>query len=166
MFFTSQRLMVGQQATSSACSRTFSRSAKLNAWQGTTDSCCVPVGTRTQGTARSGFRTSWNTCGSKPGLETLAKNFLTMKNSLKSTGNQAANQGLVSTYSTMTGIEAQAGDQSFTAEKIFHKKPNTRVPESPEEENFRNLIKSNLPRPKASQALLQRIRSISQESQD
>lgn len=167
MFFTSQRLMVGQQASSSACSPTFSQSSKLNSWQGSTDVCCVPVGTRTQGSDGSGFATTRNMCGSKPGLETLAKNYLTMKNSLKSTGNLAAKQSIVvSSYSTLSGIEPQADDQSFTEDKIFHKKPTPRVPESPEEENFRLFIKSSLPRPKASQALLQRIRSISQESQD
>lgn len=167
MFFTSQRLMAGQQASSSACSPTVSQSSKLNSWQGSTDIRCVPVGTRMQDSDCSGFATTWNMCGSKPGLETLAKNFLTMKNSLKSTGNLAAKQGVVvSSYSTMSGIEPHADDQSFTEEKIFNKKPSPRVPESPEEENFRHLIKSNLPRPKASQALLQRIRSISQESQD
>lgn len=167
MFFTSQRLTAGQQATSYACSLTSSQVAQRINWQGSANICCVPVGTRTQSTDHSGSAMTWGMGGSKPGPETMAKNFLTMKNSLKSTGNLAAKQSIVvSSYSTLSGIEPQADDQSFTEDKIFNKKPSPRLPETPEEENFRHFIKSNLPRPKASQALLQRIRSISQESQD
>lgn len=44
-------------------------------------------------------------------------------------------------------------------EKIFSEKPAPRIPESPDEESFRILLKSHLPRHKASQALLERIRS-------
>jgi len=167
MFFTSQRLTAGQQATSYACSLTSTQVAQRINWQGSANICCVPVGTRTQSTDHSGSAMAWGMGGSKPGPGTMAKNFLTMKNSLKSTGNLAAKQSIVvSSYSTLSGIEPQADDQSFTEDKIFNKKPSPRLPETPEEENFRHFIKSNLPRPKASQALLQRIRSISQESQD
>jgi hypothetical protein len=168
MFLTSQRLMVGQQALSFACSPSFSPVAQFQNWQGSTDACCVPVGTRMQHLGDSGFAMAANVRGSKPGLETMTTTFLTMKNSLKSTGNLAAKQSIaVSSYSTTPlGIEPQADDQTFTEEKIFHKKPAPRLPESPEEENFRHFIKSNLPHPRASQALLQRIRSISQEPLD
>ena len=167
MFLTSQRLMVGQQSFSDVCSPSFSSVAQFQNWQGSADACCVPVGARMQHLGGSGFATAVNERGSKPDLETMATTFLTMKNSLKSTGNLAAKQSIVvSSYSTLSGIEPQADDQSFTEDKIFNKKPSPRLPETPEEENFRHFIKSNLPRPKASQALLQRIRSISQESQD
>ena len=168
MFLTSQRLMVGQQAFSYACSPTCSRFAQFQNWQGSADVSCIPVGARMQQLGGSGFATARDMCGSKPGLETLATTFLTMKNSLKSTGNLAAKQGIaVSSYSTNpSGIEPHPDDQTFAEEKIFHKKPAPRVPESPEEENFRHFIKSSLPSPRASQALLQRIRSIAQESQD
>ena len=167
MIFTRQRLSVGQQASSSACSCTSPTTAQRSQWQATTNALCVPVGTRMQDSDCSGSAMPWEMCGSKPGPKTLAKTFLTMKNSINPTGNLAAKQGiLVSSRSTMSGIEPHPDDQSFTEDKIFHKKPNLRVPETPEEENFRQFIKSNLPRPKASQALLQRIRSISQEPLD
>ena len=168
MFLTSQRLMVGQQSFSDVCSPSFSSVAQFQNWQGSADACCVPVGARMQHLGGSGFATAVNERGSKPDLETMATTFLTMKNSLKSTGNLAAKQNIaVSSYSTTpSGIEPHPDDQTFSEEKIFHKKPAPRLPESPEEENFRHFIKSNLPQPRASQALLQRIRNISQEPQD
>lgn len=82
MFLTSQRLMVGQQAFSYACSPTCSRFAQFQNWQGSADVSCIPVGARMQQLGGSGFATAGNMCGSKPGLETLATTFLTMKNSL------------------------------------------------------------------------------------
>lgn len=160
--------MVGQQVLPYTCSRTLLPVAQFNNWQGSTDSCCVPVGARMQQIGCSGFATAGMMCGSKPDHGTSAKNVLTMKNSLKSTGNLAAKQGIAaSSYSTSpAGIEPKADDQSFTEKKLFHKKPTPRLPESPEEESFRHFIQSNLPRPKASPALLQRIRSIAQEPLD
>lgn len=63
------------------------------------------------------------------------------------------------TNPTSTAPEYFMDESSELEEKIFTEKPAPRIPESPDEESFRMFLKTNLPRHKASQALLERIRS-------
>lgn len=54
-------------------------------------------------------------------------------------------------------------EQSLLDTSLFSTPPSPRLPESLEEESFRNLLKSNLPQHRASSALLQRIKEVLRE---
>jgi len=86
--------------------------------------------------------------------------FCSMKNPRKSTGNP------VGTLATaIKSVPLEIADHPFMTGVI----PNTSAPlenRSPEEESFRNLLQSRLPRQRASQALRERIKNSIQQMPD
>lgn len=157
MSLTVQRLIAGQQAAdagSRVCFPTV-QSVYYN-WQ--TVCTSSPEGNRQGWCGASGYMGMDNMTGRKPGSKTLAQKRFTMKNTSKEQGYNGLAQhrtGLSNPATPQVSFDEFA---SFD-EHSFAEKPTPRTPESPEEESFRSLIKTHLPRHKASPALLQRIRS-------
>jgi hypothetical protein len=85
-----------------------------------------------------------------------AQILVSMKNARKSSGIAASDKFQV----------ASTNDQVSTENVVFAPKPGPRKPESPEVESLRALLKSNLSRETAPQALLERIRSRMHDHRD
>lgn len=118
----------------------------------------LPVGTRTKqrGTAPAQNGTCWS--GSNTWRPNVGTNhYLTMKNSLKQQNSAASLQA---------GMSQTTQDQPSSDYPPVHPESHrpahfaTRELRSPDAESFRSFIKSRLPREKASQALLNKIRQI------
>jgi hypothetical protein len=93
--------------------------------------------------------------GSTPVERASAQKFFTMKNPRKQQSAIAHQRAEIPVKTISDNIE----DRALLNEKVFSTPPSPRQPESPEEESFRTLLKSNLPNHRASSELLQRIRS-------
>jgi hypothetical protein len=164
MFFTGQRLIAGQQAIHFAGSRS-SLPASQSApsyWQYVTVS--ELAGTRSALYCMPGSPMPVVMSGSKPGSKTTAQFHLTMKNVRKQ---QDTAIGQHRTGVSNLIAPPDNFDESGQLENtIFAEKQAHRKPESPEEESFRSLLKANLPRHKASPALLLRIKNSIQLIQE
>jgi len=156
MFFTRQRITTGQQATNA-------RSLPLMRLVSGTEQnwspaaiCPRPVGSRSRLCGLPGLGVVGQDGGSKACAIPLAQILFSMKHARNESGVPASDKARVSA----------PDDQVLLDNPVFSQKPDPRNPESPDVESLRSLLKANLPRESASPALLQRIRSRTQEHKD
>jgi hypothetical protein len=120
--------------------------------------CTDRVGTPPE---QCSFPGSGNNINDRPGnspVEMLAQKLFSMKNARKQLGEIASNDATQINPGLIVTDNPDA--QPLFENQLFFEKPLSRQPESPETELFRSWLKSNTPHPKASPALLERIRTI------
>ncbi|MBL7808156.1 MAG: hypothetical protein JNN28_10090 [Saprospiraceae bacterium] len=158
MSFTRQHFTAGQQA-SVACSFPWSlRSTEsANHWL-SAFICPGSVGTRSGQCEQPGSGVSGWPGGSTPSSKMPAQILVSMKNARKSSGIAATDQ--------FQAVSTSPNDQVTNETAVFSSKPGPRKPESPEVESLRALLKANLSRETAPQALLERIRSRMHDHRD
>jgi hypothetical protein len=161
MFITSLCLFTGKRESASFRSRP-------NLLTPSSDSNWLPVFDMVRagnpsvhnGAPGEGFEDSFR--GSTPAERASTQNFFTMKNPRKQQGTIAHQRAEMPVQTISDTVE----DFALLNEKVFSTPPSPRQPESPDEESFRSLLKSNLPNHRASSELLQRIRSSISEQTD
>lgn len=158
MSFTRQHFTAGQQASVACSFPWLIRSAEsANHWLPALI-CPGSVGTRSGQCEQPGSGVSDWPGGSTPGGKMQAQILVSMKNARKTSGIAASDKFEVANISP--------NDQVTNENVIFSQKPGPRQPESPEVESLRALLKANLSRETASQALLERIRNRMHEHRD
>jgi hypothetical protein len=162
MSFTSHRFNAGKQADFFSCSTqntcfgeyemNWSMACSFASGGAQAERCCWP-----------GFPTQVIEVCSNPEINTTTQISLTMKHSQKQQDNLAVASFRTGVSQPVTTLDPTHADElALLQEKVFSEAPAPRIPESQEEESFRTLIKTNLPRHKTGQALLQKIRNSMQ----
>jgi hypothetical protein len=158
MSFTRQHFTAGQQA-SVACSFPWSKRSTESANHWLYASICPgSVGTRSRQCVQPGSGVSCWPGGSTPSSKMPAQILVSMKNARKSSGMAASDKLQIASVSPT--------DTVVIENQVFSPKASHRKPESPEVESLRALLKANLSRETAPQALLERIRSRMHDHRD
>jgi hypothetical protein len=160
MLFTSQYFTIGQQENTTCSSFRTVSSMYVQNWQASSIVHAL-VGTQSERCTLPGSGDNKTDRDRMSDADLLAQNFFTMKNAHKQLGE------IASTDATQINPGPIVSDNldslPLFENQIFHEKPLSRQPESPDTESFRSWLKTNTPRHKASPALLERIRSITHE---
>ena len=159
MSFTSQYFNIGQQALTGGYTSDMVFSMNENNRQ-LTCLCSDLPGKQTEPCYLPGIENT-NCCGERlSDSVVLAQPIFNMKNARKQQG-EIAQPDVAPVYPNNTLTDNL--DSFFPVENpLFLENSMKRVPESPEIESFRSWLKMNLPTHKASPALIERIRKISE----
>lgn len=149
MSFTSQRSFAGKQTLKVRSSNGLVLCSESVINWSPVSICPSVVGSHSWQYGLPGFGAMDPYCSSNISDSTPAQIHVSMKNARKATGSLASDKLRVSL----------PDDQALFEDQIFAAPPSPRQPESPDVESLRSLLKANMPREKASPALLERIRS-------
>ncbi len=160
MLFTSQYFTIGQQVVSTCPTPRFVFSMYAMNWH---YACICPdqAGAQAEQSVLPGIGEKKMERERKSNAKMLAQNLFSMKNARKQLGEIASKDATQINPGPIVSDNPDA--LSLFENQVFHEKQRPRQPESPDVEPFRSWLKTNTPRHKASQALLERIKLISHD---
>ncbi len=159
MLFTRQYLSTARQTVSACPAPCATVSMLANNWQAAVI-CVDQVGTSSVQSSFPGNGNNGEGRARKSGADMLVQILFTMKNARKQLGETSNDPTQIKPGPIITD-----NPDAFPVieNQLFYEKPIARQPESADFESFRSWLKNNLPRHKASPALMERISRITQD---